>query len=89
MLPLSLISPTYIARLDPIRLVFSVRTQGGDEIVVKFGYGKYEYAAHEAAAKSGLAPALLSYSLLAGRMWMASQINTRWPSPRPSGRSTN
>ncbi|KAJ7366591.1 hypothetical protein DFH08DRAFT_797531 [Mycena albidolilacea] len=45
------------------------RTQGGAEIIIKFGYGKYGYVAHEAAVKSGLAP-LLSYSLLVGRMWI-------------------
>jgi hypothetical protein len=62
---------TYIERFSQIRLVFAARTvDEGKNIVVKFEYGQYGAEAHRAAAESGLALALLSYSKLAGDMWM-------------------
>ncbi|KAF4607398.1 hypothetical protein EYR38_001469 [Pleurotus pulmonarius] len=62
---------TYIKRISPIRLVFAARTDGdGEDIIIKFGFGKYGAESHQAAATAGIAPALLSYSNLPGGIWM-------------------
>lgn len=61
---------TYTERVSQIRLVFTARTEEDKPIIVKFGYGRYGVEAHQAAAASGLAPAILSHSDLAGGWWM-------------------
>ncbi|KAF7419402.1 hypothetical protein PC9H_001992 [Pleurotus ostreatus] len=62
---------TYTKRISPIRLVFAARTDGdGEDIIIKFGFGKYGAETHKAAAAAGIAPALLSYSDLPGGIWM-------------------
>ncbi|KAJ3887214.1 hypothetical protein GG344DRAFT_80954 [Lentinula edodes] len=66
---------TYIERVSQIRLVFTARTEGDQDIIVKFGYGPYGVEAHQAAAESGFAPALLSHSNLAGGWWMVVMEN--------------
>ncbi|KAJ4469929.1 hypothetical protein C8J55DRAFT_479485 [Lentinula edodes] len=66
---------TYIKRVSQIRLVFTARTEGDQDIIVKFGYGPYGVEAHQAAAESGFAPALLNHSNLAGGWWMVVMEN--------------
>ncbi|KAF5370410.1 hypothetical protein D9757_013134 [Collybiopsis confluens] len=61
---------TYVDRIDSVRLVFGARTATAERIIVKFGYGHYGVDAHRAAAKAGLAPALLAFSELEGGWWM-------------------
>lgn len=58
---------TYVERISTIRLVFTAYNK---TIIVKFGRGRYGVKAHRAATQSGLAPALLSHSILVGRWWM-------------------
>ncbi|KAJ3928085.1 MAG: hypothetical protein NXY57DRAFT_874161, partial [Lentinula lateritia] len=65
---------TYIKRVSRIRLVFTARTEGDQDIIVKFGYGPYGVEAHQAAAESGFAPALLSHSNFVGG-WMVVMEN--------------
>ncbi|KAJ4469916.1 hypothetical protein C8J55DRAFT_479460 [Lentinula edodes] len=65
----------YLKRVSQIRLVFTARTEGDQDIIVKFGYGPYGVEAHQAAAESGFAPALLSHSNLAGGWWMVVMEN--------------
>ncbi|KAF5378381.1 hypothetical protein D9757_010881 [Collybiopsis confluens] len=62
----------YIKRVDPIRLVFTAQTTEGENIIIKFGYGRYGLDAHKAAAKVHLAPGLLGYSKLTGGWWMVA-----------------
>ncbi|KAF5368670.1 hypothetical protein D9757_010208 [Collybiopsis confluens] len=62
----------YTERVDPIRLVFKACTTDGENIIIKFGYGRYGLEAHRAAGEAGLAPALLGYSKLTGGWWMAA-----------------
>ncbi|KAF5347362.1 hypothetical protein D9757_015170 [Collybiopsis confluens] len=61
---------SYVDRIDPLRLVFGARTATTERLIVKFGYGHYGVDAHRAAAKAGLAPALLGFSKLEGGWWM-------------------
>lgn len=68
--PGSLVQFTYVKRISTIRLVFTARAQDDKIIIVKFGIGHYGVEAHQAAAKAGLAPALLDHSQLAGGWWM-------------------
>ncbi|KAJ3808326.1 hypothetical protein F5876DRAFT_78853 [Lentinula aff. lateritia] len=54
---------TYIKRVIWILLVFTARTEGDQDVIVKFGYGPYGLQAYHAAAESGFASALLSRDL--------------------------
>ncbi|KAJ3858930.1 hypothetical protein EV359DRAFT_87023 [Lentinula novae-zelandiae] len=66
---------TYIKRVSQIRLVFTTPTEGDQDIIVIFGYRPHGVEAHQAAAESGFAPALLSHSNLAGEWWMVVMEN--------------
>ncbi|KAJ3728735.1 hypothetical protein C8R42DRAFT_273481 [Lentinula raphanica] len=57
----------YLQRVSKLRLVFTARTEGNQDIIVKLGHRRYGVEAHQAAAESDLAPALISFSELAGR----------------------
>lgn len=79
--PGSSVQFTYVERISTIRLVFTARTEDKN-IIVKFGHGRYGVEAHRAAAQSGLAPALLSHSVLAGGWWMVVMEPCRMASNR-------
>jgi len=63
---------TYNKRISNTRLTFTARTDDEERrpIIVKFGSGRYGVKAHQAAARTNLAPELLSYQELPGSMWM-------------------
>ncbi|GAW01818.1 hypothetical protein LENED_003433 [Lentinula edodes] len=50
----------YIKRVSQIRLVFTARTEGDQDIIIKFGYGPYGVEAHQAAAESWPLPQRLA-----------------------------
>ncbi|KAJ3774795.1 hypothetical protein FB446DRAFT_685593 [Lentinula raphanica] len=60
----------YLQRVSKLRLVFTARTEGNQDIIVKLRYRRYGVEAHQAAAESDLAPALISFSELAGGWWI-------------------
>ncbi|KAJ3840115.1 hypothetical protein F5878DRAFT_534224 [Lentinula raphanica] len=60
----------YLQRVNKLRLVFTARTEGNQDIIVKLGYRRYGVEAHQAAAESGLAPAFINFSELAGGWWI-------------------
>jgi hypothetical protein len=63
---------TCTKRISEIRLVFAARTIEGKNVIVKFRSGQYGVDAHCAAAESSLTPNLLTYSKLAGGIWMVA-----------------
>ncbi|KAF5386419.1 hypothetical protein D9757_006634 [Collybiopsis confluens] len=62
----------YTKRVDPIRLLFTARTAKGEDIIIKFGYGRYGLEAHTKAAAANLAPAVLGFSWIPGGWWMVA-----------------
>ncbi|KAF5356509.1 hypothetical protein D9757_014229 [Collybiopsis confluens] len=62
----------YTERVDPIRLVFTACTAKGEDIIIKFGYGRYGLEAHTKAAAAGLAPAVLGFSWIPGGWWIVA-----------------